>query len=304
MPDLRPPRLRTQSSYARKFQDPRFWQPYVDEVLRRHDLPPHIATLGTGGSFPTFLVGAYVVKFFGQQFEGVVCSTIERTLHTGILPRLQFATSSYVGHGTLFQTGWPWPYMVTRRLEGTAWRQMREPPDDWRVVVASELGTAVRQIHAVECPDEPVWKRDVVGALRANCTERQRRLQMLPSILVDQIDEYLAPASTQRVLVHADLHGDHIFVRDGHLAGVIDWGDALCGDPYYDLPALFFGTFGGCKALLRQFLDSYGWPVGPDFARRALTMTLVHEFNPLGNARHLIPFVATLRELADSLWGL
>jgi hypothetical protein len=86
----------------------------------------------------------------------------------------------------------------------------------------------------------------------------------------DQIDDYLAPPSDERYLVHADLHGDHIFIRDGHLAGIIDWGDALCGDPYYDLPALFFGTFGASKPLLRTFLDAYGWPVGSDFVHRAM----------------------------------
>src|SRR5262249_9152372 len=106
---------------------------------------------------------------------------------------------------------------------------------------------------------------------------RSRRLRMLPERLVEQIHEDLAPPSAERRLVHADLHGDHVFVRGGHLAGIIDWGDALCGDPYYDLPSLFFGTFGGSKPLLRTFLDAYRWPVGADFACRAMTMTLVHE---------------------------
>ena len=109
--------------------------------------------------------------------------------------------------------------------------------------------------------------------------------------------------------MHADLHGDHIFVHDGHLAGIIDWGDAWCGDPYYDLPALFFGTFAGSKSLLRAFLDAYGWPVGSEsgglsFARRAMTMTLLHEFNPLGHAMPSLEDVTTLDELAEILWRL
>ena len=126
---------------------------------------------------------------------------------------------------------------------------------------------------------------------------------------MEQIDDYLAPPSAARGLVHADLHADHIFVRDGHLAGIIDWGDALCGDPDYDLPALFFGTFGGSKPLLRAFLDAYGWPAGSapgesglNFARRAMTMTLLHEFNPLGRALPPLEKVTTLDELAELLW--
>ena len=104
--------------------------------------------------------------------------------------------------------------------------------------------------------------------------------------------------------MHADLHGDHVFVHDGHLAGIIDWGDALCGDPHHELPALFFGTFGGSKALLRTFLDAYGWPVGADFAHRAMSMSLVHEFNPLGDALPPLEEITTLHDLAETLWQL
>jgi hypothetical protein len=172
------------------------------------------------------------------------------------------------------------------------------------------LNASPTQTPALTSADEPVWRRDVLGALRASCASRHRRRRTLPGFnpLLDQIDDYLAPPSAERRLVHADLHGDHVFVRDGHLAGIIDWGDALCGDPYYDLPSLFPGTFGGSKPLLRAFLDAYGWPVGCEsgisFARRAMTMTLLHEFNPLGHAMPPLQDVTTLDELAEILWQL
>jgi hypothetical protein len=69
------------------------------------------------------------------------------------------------------------------------------------------------------------------------------------------------------------------------------------------LPALFFGTFGGgSKPLLRTFLDAYGWPVAADFAHRAMTMTLLHEFNPLGQAPPAFEEIRTLHQLATILW--
>ena len=71
---------------------------------------------------------------------------------------------------------------------------------------------------------------------------------------------------------------------------------------FFDLPSLAFGTFGGSKPLLRTFLDAYGWPVEADFAHRAMTMTLVHEFNPLGHAMPPVEDVTTLDELAEMLW--
>lgn len=38
-------------------------------------------------------------------------------------------------------------------------------------------------------------------------------------------------------LLHADLHLEHIFVHEGKLSGVIDFGNALSGDPLYDVAA-------------------------------------------------------------------
>jgi len=37
------------------------------------------------------------------------------------------------------------------------------------------------------------------------------------------------------VLCHGDLKAAHILVDDGRLAGVIDWGDAVFADPWWDI---------------------------------------------------------------------
>ena len=57
-------------------------------------------------------------------------------------------------------------------------------------------------------------------------------------------------------LLHADLGPAHLLVRDGRLAGVIDWGDARLGDPALDY----------AWALNGPFAD---WEVDPDLRRRA-----------------------------------
>ena len=37
------------------------------------------------------------------------------------------------------------------------------------------------------------------------------------------------------VLLHGDLKAQHLLVHDGRLTGIIDWGDAMAGDPAWDL---------------------------------------------------------------------
>ena len=57
-------------------------------------------------------------------------------------------------------------------------------------------------------------------------------------------------------LLHGDLGPEHLLVRDGRLAGVIDWGDARLGDPALDYSWLLNGPFGD-------------WDVDHDLRRRA-----------------------------------
>jgi aminoglycoside phosphotransferase (APT) family kinase protein len=198
---------------------------------------------------------------------------------------------------------WSWPYLIFRRLDGVAWADAALSPVE-QEQIARQLGSVVRRLHDLPPPPDPLWQRDWLAELRAGCIERHRRWGLLPARLVDQIEAYLAPPASERSIVHADLHEDHIFARDGQLVGLIDWGDAFLTDPYYELPALHLGTFHGDRRLLAAFLDGYGWQTGPDFAHRAMTMALVHEFKVLDVVPALFDLdtVSTLDELADLLW--
>ena len=72
-----------------------------------------------------------------------------------------------------------------------------------------------------------------------------------------------------RVLVHSDLGCAHILAGEGgHLAGVIDWGDALIADPAYDLAALLAECPRGFS---ERVIDAYEGPASrdPDMRRRA-----------------------------------
>ena len=154
-------------------------------------------------------------------------------------------------------------------------------------------------------PTGSLWARDWLAEYRAGCVERLRRWGTLPPHLIAQADAFMLPPRPDRRIVHADLHADHLFVEGRRLVGIIDWGDALVADPYYELPAMHLGTFDADRGLLAAFLEGYGWPSDPDFARRAMTMTLLHAFDVMdGVARRIdLAEVATLDELADLVWG-
>lgn len=71
-----------------------------------------------------------------------------------------------------------------------------------------------------------------------------------------------------RVLVHGDLGCGHVLAGDaGHLAGIIDWGDALIADAAYDLAALL----ANCpRSFAGRVIEAYEGPASrdPDARRR------------------------------------
>jgi aminoglycoside phosphotransferase (APT) family kinase protein len=54
------------------------------------------------------------------------------------------------------------------------------------------------------------------------------------------------------VLCHGDLRDAHILVDAGRLAGVIDWGDALVADPWWDIARFAHRADAASVSLLRQ----------------------------------------------------
>jgi aminoglycoside phosphotransferase (APT) family kinase protein len=76
-------------------------------------------------------------------------------------------------------------------------------------------------------------------------------------------------AFAPRALLHGDLRGDHLLLEDGgRLRGVIDFADALIGDPAFDFAALASAF---SLAWVAQTLAAYRGPAAddPDLPRRA-----------------------------------
>lgn len=88
------------------------------------------------------------------------------------------------------------------------------------------------------------------------------------------IDRASAAVSSRRDLLNAAesghlLHGDfnprHVFAQDGRVTGIIDWGDAICGDPVYDFGRVLHSAVlekdddvGYGLAIVNRVLAAYG----------------------------------------------
>lgn len=145
-----------------------------------------------------------------------------------------------------------------------------------------QAGLALRQVHGVVADGYgplTVSQNGLRGEDRTWAGALERRTNELGAIadsgLVDAglLDQAAAAINDRRDLLEAVegshlLHGDvtprHVYSCDGRLTGIIDWGDAICGDPVYDLGRVLHsailerGDVGYGFAVVNRFLDTYG----------------------------------------------
>lgn len=170
-----------------------------------------------------------------------------------------------IGEPTSF---YPWPWSVVRWLPGTT--------ADVEFLNESEgrrLGETLSKLHRAapsNAPPNPF--RGIPLRLRTDFVEeRLRGLSSAPVSIPRSTARILrdawttgveAPESHDSVWIHGDLHPRNALVTDGHLVGLIDWGDLTAGDPATDLAAawtllrsaegrrLFWSAYPNTKALV------------------------------------------------------
>jgi aminoglycoside phosphotransferase (APT) family kinase protein len=148
---------------------------------------------------------------------------------------------------------------ISREPLFVAYRLIRGAP------MVDEDGAGVRAfldaLHAIDFSDLPLKPVDWVEAYRSQCAEFER--VVLPLLDRDEhtrAEQLFAEVETlggfEPRLLHADLGPAHVLVRDGRLAGVIDWADIRVGDPALDYAWVLNGPFAN-------------WDVDTDLRRRA-----------------------------------
>jgi aminoglycoside phosphotransferase (APT) family kinase protein len=115
-----------------------------------------------------------------------------------------------------------------------------EDPDGVRVFLEA--------LHGIDVGEVPAPHPDWLETYREQADEFRR--VVLPLLDADErtrgealLDETETLTGFEPALTHSDLGPSHLLVRNGRLAGVIDWGDARVGDPALDYSWLLNGPF-------------------------------------------------------------
>jgi aminoglycoside phosphotransferase (APT) family kinase protein len=187
-------------------------------------------------------------------------------------------------------SGYPYRWYVSPWLDG---RNPR-PGDvaDMTGLAGALAGfvVALQRVDAVGAPGPRRGKRG--GPLAAADAATRRSAEQLRGEA--DVDGLLAvwdagldapPWEAAPVWVHGDLSDGNLLVRDGRLAGVIDWGGLAAGDPAVELMVAWNLFDRQARAAYREalgFVDAAMWLRGRAWAASAAVMALPYyrESNP------------------------
>jgi aminoglycoside phosphotransferase (APT) family kinase protein len=166
----------------------------------------------------------------------------------------------------------PYPFVGYRRMPGMG--ADRVAPAH-RGGLAVDLGRALTRLHSIDVVRIPAtpggWKHPPWSARRAELAEIAPSVRpLLGRDLLAKAEPYLTgavPAPEQdgpRCVIHNDISPDHVLVdpQTGRLTGLIDFKDAVVGEPVLDFAGLI--PLGG-RPFVADVTAHYGLPLGDGF---------------------------------------
>ena len=133
-----------------------------------------------------------------------------------------------------------------------------------------ELGAFLKALHAVDPAEAVTYGAvDAETASAAKAVElhefRTQIVPLLPTEAQAAAHELLdRVAAVRHCLIHCDFGPDHVLITDGRVTGIIDWTDAVIGDPALDLCWVLNGA---PKAVAAGAAEVYR--PGPELVERA-----------------------------------
>jgi hygromycin-B 7''-O-kinase len=309
------PGITTLDEYRPIYREVDTWLPALREICRRHGLDASTLDFAPPGSNVVFWVERdRLIKLFPPIFAAD-CAREQLAL-AALADQVSFDVPRIHAAGELEG----WPYLVLSRLEGAALDEIWGDLDpSGRLRIAEGLGGMMAELHRTPAVGLQALGPDWVAFIRGQAQsllETQRAAGVSVEWLGDLAEFYaglppLVEPGFQPVLINADLNPEHIFCRQDaagwEVSGIIDFGDAMLGHPYYEFvcPGLILA---GEPALGRAMLLAYGLPptaLDAELARLLTAHILLHRFFYVTQFDELFKPSPprNMRELQAVVWG-
>jgi hygromycin-B 7''-O-kinase len=288
---------------------PELLAPAIDVICARHGLPRAEVVPAASGSFPVFFAGeTLVIKLVPDRWRPKYEIEKAAMLHLSAC-RLRVPVPDVVAAGDLDG----WGYVVMSRLEGRPLVEVfRDLAADDQRRIARDIGALMADIHRapVDAPG-PLSLEWPAFVAEQTASAVKRHADGAPAAWLEAIPSFLERAAPllrgfRPALVTADIHGDHVLLRERQgrveISGFFDFGDAVVGDPAYDFvtPATFIVR--GRQDLMASLLDGYGVAAQDrteELRARFFAYELLHRFATLARDVGMLEERRPVAMLAD-----
>jgi hygromycin-B 7''-O-kinase len=311
---LKLPSISTAADYQLHFHD-EVWQQAAATICERHGLSYRsLRRAPQGENIIFFIDETLVLKIFAPFRENYWREAAALVFAQG---KLGIRTPELVHTGELEG----WSYLVMTRLAGHASREVwASTTRRDRFEIISRLGPALKELHAHEAPLQTALDRDWRGFIERQARDSVRRqracganpewLESLPAYIAARLE--LLETRHRPVFLHGDVHAGNLLLEEAagrwRVAGLIDFGDSLCGFNEYEFVAPGVLMVQGDRELQRALLLAYGYTeaqLDAELRARLMLLTILYECSDLRKyALRLAPDASrlTLAELERAIW--
>jgi hygromycin-B 7''-O-kinase len=302
------------NTYSQHFNDD-VWRRAAATICERHRIPyASLRRSPQGDNIIFFLDETLIVKIYAPFHDNYSREVAALEFVRGKFS-IRTPEIAYVGELE------GWSYIVMTQLAGHAslevWAGVERRD---RLEIVSRLGVALSELHAYDAPLQTPLNRDWRGFVERQAREAVSRqsacganpewLESLPAYIGARTG--LLPPDDRLVFLHGDIHaGNLLLARERGrwiIAGLIDFGDSLCGLREYDFLAPGVLMVQGDRELQRELLLAYGYTEAQldlDLRARLMLLTILYEHSDLRKyALRLEPPGVRLKldELERAIW--
>lgn len=300
-------------AYRKIYRDQEIWLPAMRKICARHGYDPDTLEFAPPGTHVVFRVmGDRYIKLFAPLWPGSF--TVEKVVTKRLESEPAIPSPRWLEEGEV--GGWRYGVLGAVRGEplGEVWARVSKKD---RMRVAGQLGGLMHRLHAL-----PVNGLESLGgdweAFIGGQADRSLYFQGRRGLSATWLSEVAMFLRRWRpvllpdfvpVLLHSDLTPDHILLSKEtagwEITGVIDFGDAMLGHPYYEFIAPSWITQDQPE-LQRALLLGYGYTEDeftPALAQDLAGHVLLHRYGGLADLlNEMDPPPAEWVDFARRLW--
>ncbi len=278
------PDLPSVADYRRVHTEDSVWLPAMAAICGRHDLEATRLGRQVAGTHVVFRAGSRVVKLYAPFWLEDYAAEHAALEHLDGLP-----VPELVARGEIEG----WPYLVMTVVPGTPAEDVWPELDGaQRVDLARQVGALMKRLHRQSpVPELRIDWDAFLGERIAGAESFHSAGEPWGAWIRLRLAGFREGPFTP-ALLHADITADHVLLSRSdpgwRITGLIDFGDAMMGHPFYEFIApLAFYCFGH-PAASRALLEGYGLDATPENTDRLTTYCLLHKFGRIGVflARH------------------